>query len=256
MIFESHAHYDDKRYSEDRENVLQSLKNKNVTKVVNIGADIKSSISSISLAEKYDFIYATVGIHPHDVKDIKTNDIEKLKGLASHEKVVAIGEIGLDYYYENSPKEEQKKWFKEQIQLAKEVELPIVIHTREASKDTFDIIEDTKAYELGGVFHCFSGSKEMALKYVEKGFYIGVGGVITYKNARKLIEVVQEISLENILIETDSPYLSPVPNRGKRNDSTNLIYIIEEIAKIKNISKEEVIATTYKNGLKLFNIKR
>lgn len=255
MIFESHAHYDDESFNDDREKIINRLKEKNITKVINIGADIESSVKSISLAEKYDFIYASIGVHPHDVENMSKDDINELKSLASNKKVVAIGEIGLDYYYENSPKEAQKLWFREQINLAKQVQLPIIVHTREASKDTFDIIQDTKAYELGGVIHCFSGSKEMALKYVDFGYYIGVGGVVTYKNAKKLIEVVQAIPLKNILIETDSPYLSPVPNRGKRNDSTNLKYIIEAIAKIKDISEDEVITTTYNNGLNLFRIK-
>ena len=254
MIFESHAHYDDESFDKDRKEILLSLKAKKIDKVINVAANMQSSLDSIQLAKQYEFIYASVGVHPHDVKEMKEDDLEKLIVLAANSKVVAIGEIGLDYYYENSVKEIQKLWFREQIHVAKQMNLPVIVHSREASLDTFSILSETNASEIGGVIHCFSGSMEMAQKYVEMGFYIGVGGVITFSNARKLKEVVAHIPLDNILIETDCPYLAPVPNRGKRNTSLNLPYIIEEIAKIKNVSIQEVIQATYKNGMKLFSI--
>ncbi|PKM51149.1 MAG: hydrolase TatD [Firmicutes bacterium HGW-Firmicutes-7] len=254
MFFESHAHYDDLKFDQDRDILLASLKDEKITKVINVAANLTSSLRSLELAKKYDFVYATVGVHPHDVGAMMENDLETLIGLAAYDKVVAIGEIGLDYYYENSPKEVQKLWFREQINIAKDIGLPIIVHSRDAAKETYDIIKDSKAYEVGGIIHCFSGSKEMAQKYVDLGFYIGIGGVVTYNNAKTLHEVVRAIPLENILIETDSPYLSPVPNRGKRNDSRNLKYVVSAIANIKEISEEQVIKTTYENGLKLFTV--
>jgi len=254
MIFESHAHYDDDRFNKDRNELINSLKNERINKVINVGANIKSSKKSIELAQKYDFIYAAVGVHPHDVHQLKEDDLEKLIVMAAYEKVVAIGEIGLDYYYDNSPKEVQKLWFREQLSMAKELELPVIIHSREATNDTYEIIKESNISEIGGVIHCFSSSKEIALKYIDLGFYIGVGGVVTFSNAKKLVEVVEAVPLDKILIETDCPYLAPVPNRGKRNDSTNLKYIISKIAEIKNISEEEVMKVTYSNGMKLFSI--
>jgi TatD DNase family protein len=252
MIFESHAHYDDSRFKKDRHEILSSLKDAGVGIVINAAANIKSSLKSIELAKKYDFIYPAVGVHPHDISDLMEEDLETLIGLASYNKVVAIGEIGLDYYYDNSPREVQKLWFREQINIAKEIELPLIIHSREAANDTYEIIKNSKAYEVGGVIHCFSGSKEMAQKYIDMGFYIGVGGVITFSNAQKVKEVVKAIPIDRILIETDCPYLTPVPNRGKRNDSTNLKYVIEEIGKIKGLSSDEVEDITYRNGERLF----
>ena len=252
MIFESHAHYDDEKFNEDRNEVIEALFNEGIWKIINAGANIESSLKSIELAKKYDSFYASVGVHPHDVKDMHQKDIETLLVMATYKKVVAIGEIGLDYYYENSPKEIQKLWFREQISIAKEIQLPIIVHSRDASKDTYDIIKDTKAYEVGGVVHCFSGSKETAKKYVDLGMYIGIGGVITFPKANKLKEVVEAIPIENILVETDCPYLSPMPNRGKRNDSRNIKYILEAVGNIKGIAYEEVERITFENGEKLF----
>lgn len=252
MIFESHAHYDDRQFDEDRYEVIQSLRAEGVDKVINVAADMHSSIRSIELAKKYDFIYATIGVHPHDVKSMMEEDLERLIALAVYDKVVAIGEIGLDYFYENSPKEIQKLWFREQMTIAKELELPIIVHSREASQDTFDLIKEAKAHTVGGVVHCYSGSKEMAQQYVEMGFYLGIGGVVTYANARTLKEVVKTIPIESLLLETDCPYLSPVPNRGKRNDSRNLKHIAEMIAEIKGLEYEEVLQKTYDNATRLF----
>lgn len=214
MIFETHAHYDDGRFDEDRDEILSTLIDNGVEYVVNVGADYNSSIESIKLSEKYNFVYAAIGVHPHDVKELTEDTITKLKEKSKHEKVVAIGEIGLDYYYDNSPRDIQKKWFERQIELAKEVKLPIIIHSRDAAKDTLDIIKCTNAENVGGIVHCYSYGEDIAKIYVDKGFYIGIGGVVTYKNAKKLKEVVEYIPLEFLVLETDAPYLTPVPYRG------------------------------------------
>lgn len=250
MYFESHAHYNDTRYDEDRNKILEELKENNVSYLINIGTDVKTSLESIELAKNYDYIYATVGIHPHEAKNITNEDIKTLEELCKNEKVVAIGEIGLDFYYDNSPKEIQKEVFIKQLNLAKKLNKPVVIHSREASQEVFDIIKSSGVNK--GVIHAYSGSKEMALEYNSLGFYIGVGGVVTFKNAKKLVEVVENTPLEKILIETDAPYLTPEPFRGTRNDSTKLKYVVEKIANIKNITPEEVEKTTLNNGLNLF----
>ena len=252
MYFDSHAHYDDERFDEDRETLIESLKEKGVDFVVNAAADMKSCHTSLQLAEKYPFIYSSVGVHPHDVKDLTETDIEEMRELAKHKKVVAIGEIGLDYYYDNSPREEQRIWFKRQLQLAKELNLPVIIHSREASQETFDIIMESGVKE--GVIHCFSGSYELAKEYVKKGFYIGVGGSLTFKNAKKTVKVVEGIGLEHIVIETDCPYLTPVPHRGERNDSSYLKFVVQKIAQIKGISEAEVKMVSSQNAKKLFRI--
>lgn len=252
MIFESHAHFDDSKFDEDRDEVIKSLKAYGIDKVINVAADMHSSLRCIELAKKYDFVFASIGVHPHDVKSMMEEDLERLIALAVYDKVIALGEIGLDYYYENSPKEVQKLWFREQMSIAKDLELPIIVHSRDAAQDTFDLIKEMKAHEVGGVIHCYSGSKEMAQRYVDMGFYLGIGGVVTYDNAKTLKEVVKAIPLEALLIETDCPYLSPVPKRGKRNDPRNLNYIAEVISQIKGIELEEVLQITYNNGMKLF----
>lgn len=202
------------------------------------------------MAEKYDYIYAAVGVHPHELYDMSSQTIDKLRKLSEHKKVVAIGEIGLDYYYDTHPREFQRFWFIQQLRLAEETGLPVVIHSREASQDTFDIIERSKVRR--GSIHCYSGSAEMAKEYVKMGFHIGVGGVVTFPNAKKLVEVVEAIPLESILIETDCPYLSPVPNRGKRNDSRNLKYVVDKIAEIKGVTPEKVSEITKNNAMTLF----
>ncbi|KAE9628755.1 TatD family hydrolase [Defluviitalea raffinosedens] len=252
MYFESHAHYDDEAFNEDRDELLLSLKDSGIGYVIQSAANISSSKAGIELAKKYDFIYCAIGVHPHDTEELDEEKFKELKSLAAEEKVVAIGEIGLDYYYDNAPRDLQKYWFERQMELSKEVNLPVIIHSREASQDTFDLIEKVKP--VGGVIHCYSGSVEMAKEYVKKGFYIGVGGTVTFKNAKKVVEVVKEIPLSSILIETDAPYLSPVPLRGKRNDSRNLKYVVEKIAEIKDITSEEVARITMENGKKLFKI--
>ncbi len=251
MYFDSHAHYDDRRFKEDRDTLLsQTLPEAGVDFLVNIGCDLRTSKASIALAHKYDYIFATVGFHPHELHDINSQSIDELRKLAKDKKVVAIGEMGLDYHYDTHPREVQKFWFLQQLRLAEELDLPVVIHSREASKDTFDIIERSPIRK--GVIHCYSGSAPMALDYVEMGYYIGIGGVVTFPTAKKLVEVVEKIPLEKIVIETDCPYLTPAPNRGKRNDSTQLQYVVQKIAEIKGVSVEEVCRITSENGKILY----
>ena len=249
--FDSHAHYDDKRFKADREELLRELLPAcGVSHVINVGCDVKSSERSIRLAEKYDYIYAAVGVHPHELYDMSSQTIAKLKKLSEHKKVVAIGEIGLDYYYDTHPKELQRFWFRQQLRLAEETNLPVIIHSRDASQETFDIIQSSSVRR--GSIHCYSGSAEMAQEYVKMGFSIGVGGVVTFSNEKKLVERVAAIPMESILIETDCPYLAPNPNSVKRNDSSNLKYVVEKIAEIKNMTPETVAKISEKNAADLF----
>ena len=250
-IFDTHAHYDDDAFNEDRFELLSSMPENNVKYIINQGVDIKSSLDSIALSEKYPYIYAAVGIHPLDVK--KMEDISKIKELAKHKKVVAIGEIGLDYYYETETKKLQLKYFKNQLTLANELNLPVVIHDRDAHKDTLDTLKEIKVNN-SGVIHCYSGSLEMAKELLKLGFYLGFDGPVTFKNAKTVIEVLKYIPLDKILVETDAPYLTPAPFRGKRNNSMYLTYVIETIAKIKEISSDEMANITLNNAKTLFKI--
>ena len=251
--FDSHAHYDDKRFKQDREELLRELlPSCGVSNVINIGCDVKSSEMSIRLAEKYDYIYAAVGVHPHELYDMSSQTIAKLKKLSEHKKVVAIGEIGLDYYYDTHPKELQRFWFRQQLRLAEETNLPVIIHSRDAAEDTMKIMQQAHKDDIPGVIHCYSYSKEMAKEYVKMGYYIGVGGVVTFKNAKKLKETVAEIGLPHIVLETDCPYMAPEPHRGTRNDSRNLIYVVKTIAELTGTTPEEVEAVTWENAKKLF----
>ena len=238
MYFESHAHYDDERFDEDRDTLLASFPAEGIETVVNASSDIKSSKASIALSEKYPFFYAAVGVHPHEVENITEADIDELRELSKHPKVVAIGEIGLDYYYDLSPRDLQRHWFKRQLELADELKMPVIIHSRDAAQECFDIIKNSNV--RNGVIHCYSGSAEMAEEYIKMGFYIGVGGSLTFKNNKKGVETVERIPIEKILIETDSPYLAPVPYRGKRNDSRLLKYVVERISQIKNIPENDI----------------
>ncbi len=253
MIFESHAHYDDEAFNEDRDNLLSSMKDNGVEYIVNVSADFESVDPIYELSQKYDFVYGTVGVHPGAAKDMTQERFEYLKKAALRDKVVAIGEIGLDYYWEKEEgqKATQKEWFVKQLQLAKDVNKPVIIHSREAAADTLDIMKqewtDRKA-----VIHCYSYSAEMAKIYAKMGYYFGIGGVLTYKNARTLVETVEYVPIEQLLLETDCPYLSPVPNRGKRNDSSNLRYVAEKIAEIKNISYDAVVEITEENAKRFF----
>lgn len=250
MIFDTHAHYDDKAFDVDRDELLERLFGESVAYIVNQGTDLNLSKYSIALAERYENMYCAVGIHPENITETSLADLEKIECLASHPKAVAIGEIGLDYYWD-IPKEPQKVIFEKQLELAKKLDMPVNIHDREAHGD---VMEYLRKYKPKGILHSFSGSVEMAREIVKLGMYIGIGGVVTFKNARKSVEVVQDIPLERIVLETDCPYLSPVPYRGKRNHSGMIIYVAEKIAEIKNISVEEVLETTLQNARKVYNI--
>lgn len=252
-LFDSHAHLDDEQFDSDRKEIIDRIIKSDVKRIINVGADIKTSESSIQLASKYDFIYAAVGIHPHDVSDCSLSDIEYLRKLSKHEKVVAIGEIGLDYYYDNSPREDQRKWFASQIKLSEELNLPFIVHSRDASEDTYEIIKENRN-KSEFVLHCFSQSLEMAKKYVNLGGYISFAGPVTYKKSIKLREVVKNIPLDRLLIETDCPYLSPEPKRGKRNDPTNVLFVAETIATELRIDSEILAEITFENASRLFSI--
>lgn len=260
MIFESHAHYDDRQFDVDREKLLENLPFQNVGVIVNVGSDIRSSKESITLAHQYDYIYAAIGVHPDEVDTMKEADMEELSHMAKETKVVAIGEIGLDYFRKegNAYKSVQKEWFCRQLDLAKEIEKPVIIHSRDAAEDTIQILRDFRKenpqIENPGVIHCYSYSPELAKEYVAMGFYIGIGGVVTFKNAKKLVETVAQIPLERILVETDSPYLCPEPNRGKRNDSSQIRYVIDRIANIRGIAPEEVEKQTEMNARKMYRL--
>ena len=254
MIFETHAHYDDEGFDEDSDLLLMSMQENKIGYVINVGASLESTRRSIELAEKYPFVYASAGVHPSETAELNENNFEWLRKQCVHRKVVAIGEIGLDYYWEEPAHEIQKLWFSRQLDLAKAIRKPIIIHSRDAAKDTYDIMSAHGAKEIGGVIHCFSYSAEMALEYVKMGFYIGVGGVVTFKNGRKLKEVVEAVPIEWILLETDSPYLAPEPNRGMRNSSLNLPYIAERIAEIKGMTYDEVISVTTENAKRMYQI--
>lgn len=254
MIFDTHAHLDDSRFDKDRKELIEGLKAHGISLIVNPGADMPSSKRAVELAKQYDFIYAAVGVHPHDVKDMEENTIDELRKLASEEKVVAIGEIGLDFYYDNSPRDLQLEYFIKQIELANELSLPIIIHSRDASELTYEKIKKYKADATPCVLHCFSQSYEMAERYVDLGCYISFAGPITFKNAHNLKEAATKLPLDRLFIETDCPYLTPEPFRGKRNDPSKVIYVAKEIAKLKGISEQEVIDATRKNATKFFGI--
>ncbi len=255
MIFETHAHYDDAAFDEDREELLAGLRARGIGTVVNVGADISSTRTTLELAERYPFIYAAVGVHPGSTAELNEEWMAWLKEMAARPKTVAIGEIGLDYYWDGPDRETQKHWFRRQLDLAREVSLPVVVHSRDAAKDTLDIIRERRAADMGGVIHCFSYGVEMAREYLNMGFYLGIGGVLTFKNAKKLKEVVEYMPLERILLETDSPYLAPVPNRGKRNSSLNLPYVVRAVSEIKGVPAEEVIAVTEENARRMYRIR-
>lgn len=253
MIFDTHAHYDSTQFHEDREELLNSMKENGVGTILNSGASWKSVTEVVELAEKYPFIYAAVGLHPDEVGDLNEERFEFLKKQCQHEKVVAVGEIGLDYYWDNESHEVQKEWFVRQLNLARELDLPVIIHSREAAEDTLNIMKD-HGNGLRGVIHCFSYSKELAEEYIKMGFHIGIGGVVTFKNGKKLKEIATSIPLERILLETDCPYLAPEPHRGKRNSSLYIPHIAQEIADLRGITYEEVVAQTEMNARNLFRI--
>ncbi len=252
MIFDSHAHYDDGAFDADREEIFSQCINQGIGHIVNVSSSLESVQTTLSLAEKYPFIYAAVGIHPDEAGQLNEESFAWLKEQCRNPKTVAVGEIGLDYYWDKENHETQKYWFERQIELAKELELPIIVHSREACADTLEQIRKMHTEKLKGVIHCFSYSPEVAQEYVEMGYYIGIGGVVTFKNARKLKEVVDVLPVERILLETDCPYLAPVPNRGKRNSSLNLPYVAAAVAELKGLTPEEVIRITDENARNLY----
>lgn len=253
MIFDTHAHYDSSQFDEDREELLASMPEQGVGTIVNVGASYRSCFTVPEMVQKYPFMYAAVGVHPDEVGALNEETFTKMKEQFQKDKVIAVGEIGLDYYWDNESHELQKKWFIRQLELARELSLPVLIHSREAASDTIEIMKEY-GRGLQGVIHCFSYSKEMAKEYVKMGYYIGVGGVVTFKNGRKLKEVVAEVPLTSIVLETDCPYLAPVPFRGKRNHSGYIRYAAEEIAGIKGVSAEEVIRQTEENAKKMYGL--
>ena len=253
MIFDTHAHYDDEQFDEDRDSLLCSMQEGGVGTIVNAGSDVASWEDVRALTARYPFIYGAAGVHPDDVGELNEENFRRLRAVLQEEKMVAVGEIGLDYYWDNESHEVQKTWFIRQLELARELDMPVIIHSREAAADTLQIMKE-HARGLEGVIHCFSYSAEMAREYVKMGFYIGVGGVVTFKNSRKLKEVVEEIPLEYLLLETDCPYLAPVPNRGKRNSSLNLVYVAEQIAGLKLLTYDVVVEQTEKNARRLYNL--
>lgn len=255
MIFDSHAHYNNEEFDGDRDAILDGMPFEGIGYVVNIGYNIETSEETVALTKRFPHVYGAIGIHPTEVDKVTSADLVPLRQLAAEDKIVAIGEIGLDYYWKEVDPETQKIWFFRQMELARELKLPIVVHSRDAARDTVDMMKEAYAGDIGGVVHCFSYSKEIAKEVLDMGFYIGVGGVITFKNAKKLVEVVEMTPLDRIVIETDCPYLAPEPYRGKRNMSSYLTYVAEEIAKIKGITYDEVVEATTNNAKALYRIK-
>ncbi|MDE5908723.1 MAG: TatD family hydrolase [Lachnospiraceae bacterium] len=248
MIFDTHAHYDDEAFDKDRDELLKGMNRNGVEFIVNVGASMDSTKKALELADKYPFLYTAVGVHPSESGELTEKDIVWLKEKAAKPKVVAIGEIGLDYYWPDPDKAIQKKWFEKQLQLAGETKLPIIVHSRDAAQDTLDILKSWKKDLTRGVIHCFSYTKEIAREYLNMDYYFGIGGVLTFKNAKKLIEAVEYIPMDRILLETDCPYLAPEPYRGKRNQSTYLDLVAERLSEIKKISKEEIFVQTMQNA--------
>lgn len=256
MIFDSHAHYDDKAFDEDREDVIASLQDKGVGTVVNISASLHGVSRTVELAQKYPFIYGAVGIHPDHAGELDEENFAWLKEQCQKDKIVAVGEIGLDYYWDKAAHEIQKEWFVRQLHMAKELHLPVIVHSREAAADTMEILKREYDPEVPVVVHCYSYSPEMAREYLKMGYYLGIGGVVTFKNGKKLKETVIEAPLEKILLETDCPYLAPVPFRGKRNDSSYLTYVAETIGELKGVSAQEVIRITEENARRFYRLEQ
>lgn len=257
MIFDTHAHYDDEAFDADRDVLLESMESNGIGTIVNVCASIDGLEKTIALMEKYPFVYGAIGVHPDDADQMTQETLDKIRTLLQHEKAVAVGEIGLDYYWHKEKEEHliQQNMFCAQMEIAREEKLPFMIHSREAAEDTLNIVREyMKGGMYGGIIHCFSYSKEIAREYLNMGLSLGIGGVVTFQNARKLREVVEYAPMEQIVLETDSPYLAPVPFRGKRNSSRNLPYVVNRIAELKGITPEEVIEITEKNARKLLNL--
>lgn len=252
MIFDSHAHYDDEQFDEDRDTLLSGMEEAGIGGIINMGASLEGVAASQALAEQYPFVYAAAGVHPDYAGSLNEENMQWMYGLCRKPKTVAVGEIGLDYYWDKESRGCQKKWFITQLDMAKETGLPVNIHSRDAAQETFEIMKKEHAGTTGGVIHCFSSSAQMALEYVKLGYYIGIGGVVTFKNARVMKEVAAAVPLDHIVIETDCPYLAPVPNRGKRNSSLYLPLVIREIAEIKGVTPKEVEDATYANVKRVY----
>ena len=252
MIFDSHAHYDDEQFDEDRDILLSGMEEAGIGGIINMGASLEGVAASQALAEQYPFVYAAAGVHPDYAGSLNEENMQWMYGLCRKPKTVAVGEIGLDYYWDKESRDCQKKWFITQLDMAKETGLPVNIHSRDAAQETFEIMKKEHAGTTGGVIHCFSSSAQMALEYVKLGYYIGIGGVVTFKNARVMKEVAAAVPLDHIVIETDCPYLAPAPNRGKRNSSLYLPLVIREIAEIKGVTPQEVEDATYANVKRVY----
>ena len=251
-IFDSHAHYNDEQFDIDRDSLLASLPEAGIVGIINCGTDVTSSLSSIEMAEKYPFVYAACGYHPESALEFTDDNLAGIEKMLSHEKCVAVGEIGLEYHYDFVPKDVQKYVFEKHLELAVKYDMPVIVHDREAHADTMELL---KKYKPKGVLHCYSGSTEMAKEVLKLGMYIGLGGAVTFKNAVKPVEVAEMIPPDRLLLETDCPYMAPVPMRGKRNNSAYIAYVAEKIAEIRNISAQELLDITSENTKKLFGIK-
>ena len=254
MIFDTHAHYDDAQFDEDREELLENMEKHGVGTIVNVGSTVASNQTVCELVERYPHVYGAVGVHPNEAAQLNEENFKWLAGLLEHNKIVALGEIGLDYHYDEPEPDVQKLWFERQLELAGQKKKPVIIHSRDGAKDTLDMMKAMKAGEIGGVIHCFSYSVEMAKEYLNMGFFLGIGGVVTFPNAKKLIEVVEYMPIEQLVLETDCPYLSPVPYRGKRNSSLNLPYVIEKIAEVKKMDRDAVECMTEENARRLYRM--
>ena len=253
-IFDTHAHYDDEAFDEDRDALLAELPENGIARVVNVGASLASCGRTIELMNRYDYIYGAIGVHPSETAELNDEAFEWLRQQCQLEKCVAVGEIGLDYYWDEPDRELQREWFRRQLNLARELAKPVIIHSRDAAKDTVDLMTEVHAEEIGGVIHCYSYTKETAEVFLKMGFYFGIGGVLTFKNAKKLKEAVAYIPLDRIVLETDCPYLAPEPNRGKRNSSLNIPYVVKALAEIKGVEEETVRKAAWENAHKLYRL--
>ncbi|MCM1127225.1 MAG: TatD family hydrolase [Lachnospiraceae bacterium] len=254
MIFDTHAHYDDEAFDEDRDELLTHMRERGIEYIVNAGASLASTAKTVELTERYPFVYGSAGIHPSETAGLTEQDMEWLLEMSKREKIVAIGEIGLDYHWQEPEREVQKRWFKEQLKLAEQTHLPVIIHSRDAAADTLEILKEWDSHKTKGVIHCFSYTWETAKEYLAMDYYFGIGGVLTFKNAKKLKEAVMQIPMERILLETDCPYLAPEPYRGKRNQSDYILYAAEKLAELKGLDREKVLEITNSNAKNFYGI--
>ena len=254
MLFDSHTHINDEKFDSDQEEIILAAYNSGVNLMMLPGADLKSSMSAVEIAKRYEMVYAAVGVHPHDAEAMDNLTLDMIKALSKNSKVKAIGEIGLDYHYDFSPREVQKKWFRAQLMLAKQLKLPVIIHDREAHQYVFDMLDEVDAYQTGVIMHCFSGSVELAQEYLKRGAYISIAGPVTFKNARKSQEVAMIVPMDRLLIETDAPYLTPTPFRGKRNEPKHVRLVAQKIAEIRGFDFDYVANKTYENAKRIFQI--